>query len=153
MVTGARPRIVFCPPDESRPNGIVLDVANLLKNAPVVQHAREEPPLPEVAGNALLAVEVLGISHVEGIEGVGKPSLSLRDTNIVDMVPHQAVGPNLNEIAVGAFPQPGEVALKIAVLFKYRLPVVPALSDLVRVSYDGGAGETRHWDKLPPMGA
>ena len=88
MVTGARPRIVLGLLDESRSDGIVLNVTNLLKNASVVQHAREEPPLPEVAGNALLAVEILGISHVKGVEGVGKPSLSLRDTNEVDMVWH-----------------------------------------------------------------
>ena len=145
MVPGARPGIVLGPLDKSRPDGIILNKADLLKNASVVQHARKEPPPPEVAGNAFLVVEVLGISHVEGVEGEGEPSLSFRDANKVDMVPHQAVGPDIDRVAGGAFVQPSKVAPEIGILFEDGLSVVPPLGDLVRVTDDGGAGETGHW--------
>jgi len=153
MVTGTRPRIVLGSLDESRPDGIVLDETDLLENASVVQHAREEPPLPEVTGQALFSVEVLGISHVDIVESKGERSIISRDADEVDVIPHQTVSPNLNRIAIEAFSKPHKVVLEIGVCLKDALLVVPPLGDLVGVPDDGGAGETGHSDKLPPMDA
>jgi hypothetical protein len=153
MVTGARPGILLGTLNISLPDGIVLDMANLLENAPIVQHAREEPPLPEVAGHMLFGVKILRIAHVQGVEATGERSFGFGDTDEVDVILHQAIGPDLDGIAVGAFPQQGKVAPEIGLLLKDPLTVVPLLGNLVRVADDGGTGETGHLDKLPPMDA
>lgn len=140
VVTGARPRIVLSPFDEAGTDRIVFDEADLLEDAPVIQYARQEPPLPEVAGHPLLAVEVLGVFHVERVERPGERASDHRDADVMDVVPHQAVGPDLDGVAVGAFLEPGEVAPEIGLLFEDGLVVVATLGDLVRVPDDSGTG-------------
>jgi hypothetical protein len=140
MMAGARPRIIFGSVHESRSNGIVFYVADLLENASVIQHAREEPPLPEVAGHPLLAVKVLRISHVEGVKTAGERPLGFGDTDKVDVIGHQAEGPDLKEKTGDVFSKPRKVATEIGIFLEDGLLVVPPLGDLMGVTDDGGAG-------------
>jgi hypothetical protein len=70
----------------------------------------------------------------------------------MDVVWHEAVGPDFDVIAIGALPEPSEILPKIGVLLENGLLVVPPLSDLMRVRDEGGTGEPSHiLSRLPPM--
>jgi hypothetical protein len=140
VVPGARPRIILGPIDKAGTDGIILEEANLLENASVVQNAGKESPPPEMAGQPFFTMEILGVSHVKGVECPGKRIFGLRNADKMDVVRHQAVGPDLDVIAVGALAKPGQIPPEIGLLLEHFLLIVPPLGDLVRVTDDGGAG-------------
>jgi len=90
---------------------------------------------------------------MEGVKGKCKPSLGLRDTNEVDVVWHQTVGPDGYSVTQGVFMKPIEVAMVIGFDLKDGLVVVPPLDYMVRIANNGRAGETGHMDRLPPVDA
>jgi hypothetical protein len=139
VVTGARPDVVLSAIDKARTDGIVLEEANLLENAPVVQNAGKEPPPPEMAGQPFLAVKILRVSHVERVECPGKGIFGLRDADKMDVVRHEAIGPDFDVISIGALLEPTQIPPEIRFLLKHLLLIVPPLGDLMRVPDDGGA--------------
>ena len=87
-----------------------------------------------------LAIEILGVAHVEGVESAGQGALGLGDAYEVDVVGHQAVGPNVHRVARGVFMEPVEVAAVIGLGLEDGLVVVPPLDDVMGVTDDSGAG-------------
>ena len=137
MVARARPGILLGELDEASTDGVVLDETDLFEDARVVQDAGEKPPPPEVAGHVLFAVEVLGVLHVERVEGPGEGAVGLGDAYVVDVGRHQAVGPDIDAVACRAFGEPLEVELEIRILLEDPLLVVPPLGDLVGIAGNG----------------
>jgi hypothetical protein len=90
-------------------------------------------------------MEILGISHVDGVEAARKRSVGFRNANEVDVVWHQAIGPDLNAITASTFPQQGKIASEIDLFPENLLPIVPPLGHLVRVIGDRGTRETCHF--------
>lgn len=112
---------------------------------------------------------------MEGVEGPGEGVVGPRDADVMDVVCHQAVGPDVEGVAPRVKPEPVEIAAEVGVLFEDNLLVIAALGDLVRIPEDDGAGESGHVanqtsddmrrkrghvpkgtcpkDRLPPMGA
>jgi len=88
----------------------------------------------------MLSVEILGVAHVESVESAGQGILDLGDADEVDMVGHQAVGPDVDRVARGVFLKPIEVAAIIGLGLEDELVIVPPLDDVVGVTDDGGAG-------------
>ena len=153
VASGARPGIVLGPLDEPCPHRVRLNKADFFEDARIVEDAGQEPPPPELAARVLFLMKVLGISHVEGVERPGEPAARPRDAYVVDVGGHQAVGPDIDAVALFAFTEPVEVAVVVRVLLEDRLLAVPSLADRMRVAEQDGAGETGHVDKLPPMDA
>jgi hypothetical protein len=91
-----------------------------------------------------LAVEILGIAHVQGIKGPRQGILGPRDTDEMDMVGHQAIGPNIDSVTTRVLMEPFQVSYIIGWRFEYELFGMPALDEMMRVSGDGGSGETGH---------
>lgn len=81
--------------DDPCPDGIVFDMANRLQGMSRIKNARVKPAPPEMANDVSLFVEILGISHVERIEGFRHGILSQGEADEMDMVVHQAIGPDL----------------------------------------------------------
>lgn len=144
MSSCARPRVLLGPLDQAGPDRIVLDEPDLFEAARVVQQARLEAALPKVACQALLLVEILGISHMEGIEALGESPGEPRHADKVDVVRHQAISPDVNLITIGILLCQGEIILVIGRLFEDALSVVPSLGHLVGITDDGRAGKPGH---------
>lgn len=68
----------------------------------------------------------------------------MRDANDVDMVRHQAVGPDIQAVTECILPQPIEVAHIIRLIIKDGLAVAALLDDMVREAADGGTGQASH---------
>ena len=62
----------------------------------------------------------------------------------VDMIGHQAIGPNRDARLARLFGQEIAVDLVIAILEEDRFTPIPPLSDMVREAGDDRAGEARH---------
>lgn len=144
VASGARPGIVLGPFDQPGPHRVRLDKADLFEDARVVEGAGQEPPPPELAARALFLMKVLGVLHVEGIERPGEPVGRPRDAYVVAVIRHQAISPDIEAVALGAFPEPAEVAAVVRVILEDRLLVVPPLGDRMGVAEHDGAGETGH---------
>jgi len=95
----------------------------------VVEDARIEPALPEVAVAALLVIEILRVAHVEGVQGLGQGIGVPGDADVVDVVAHQTLGPDGESELGHAFAEHIEVAAVVGVLLEDRLAVVAALEN------------------------
>ena len=109
-----------------------------------------------MAAERSFAIEILGIAHVEGVEGAGQGILGPGDADEMDVVGHKAVGPDVYSVSRLVFPQPIDIAAIIGLGLEDGLVVVPPLDDVVGVTDDGGAGETGHrvgYRRWAPRGA
>jgi hypothetical protein len=55
----------------------------------------------------------------------------------MNMVPHQAIGPDLYRISAGTVAEPAEVTPEVVLFLKNGLPIVPPLGHLMRESDEG----------------
>jgi len=140
VASGARPGIVLGPLDQPGLNGIVLEEANFFEDARVVKRAGHEAGTPELAAQALFLVKELGVLHMKGVERPGETIARPGDAYIVDVIRHQAIRPDVEAVALGAFPEPAEVAAVVRVFLEDDLFAVPPLADRMRVAEQDGAG-------------
>ena len=75
-------------------NGIELDVAEADIEAPLVERDRAEAALPEGAAPALALVDLQGVAAVRLAERGGEAAGARRNEQQVDVVRHQAPGPD-----------------------------------------------------------
>ena len=87
-----------------------------------------------------LSIEILGVAHVERVEGAGQGPLDPGDANDMDMVGHQAVGPNINAVANGILVEPVEISSVVGIGLEDRPIVISTLNDMVRESGNGDSG-------------
>ena len=139
VASGARPRIGRGVVNEAPANWICLDEAHRLEGVSVVEDGGIKTALPEVAPDVASGVEVLGVTHVERVEGPGQTGFRMGDTDVVDVIGHQAIGPDLYGEALAVFGEPTEVDLVIASLFEHGVAVVSELEHVVGEAWGDGA--------------
>ena len=139
MAPGARPRISWRVIDKAPADGISFDEAHRFKGMSIVQDGGIEAALPEVALDVALGVEVLGVAHMKRVEGAGQAGFCMGDTDVVDVVRHQAIGPDIDGEALAVFGEPSEVDLVIAGLFEHGVAVVSELKHVVGEARGDGA--------------
>jgi len=71
----------------------------------------------------------------------------------MDMVRHQAIGPDIDGIPIRALLQEGEIVAIVVIRSKDILLIVAPLDDMMGVAGDNTAGQAGHGDRLPPVGA
>ena len=90
--------------------------------------------------NLLLPVKILGIAHMEGVEGAGQSPLGLGDADDVDMIGHKAVGPDIHGEPLRVFAEPIEISTVVGIVLEDRPIVISTLNDMVRESGNGDSG-------------
>ncbi len=110
----------------------------------LIESAGVESILPQVPASAEQAIDVLGIqeirlSYCPG-EGVGRPG----DGHNVDVVRHQAIAKNRQEVGFTADLEKSKILQAVIVSEEDILTVVSALSDVVRLVLDHDSGSSRH---------
>lgn len=91
-----------------------------------------------MADEASFAIEILGVPHMERVEAAGERAVGPGDTNIMNMIWHQAIGPELDAESCCAFMHEFQVAAEIGIVLKNNLSVVPPLGHLMGIPDDGG---------------
>jgi hypothetical protein len=77
MASSARQGIVLGRLDQPGPHRVRLNKADLFEEARGVKGAGPGSSLPKLAARAIFLMKVLGILHVEGVEGPGQGPLDL----------------------------------------------------------------------------
>lgn len=131
MAPGARPGIGGGIIDQAPSDWIRFDEAHRLEDMSVVEDGGIKTALPEVALAVALGIEVLCVAHVERVEGPGQAGFRMGDTDVVDVVRHQAIGPDIDGEAFAIFGEPTEVNLVIAGLFEHVMAVVAKLEHVM----------------------
>ena len=93
----------------------------------IVHRDRSEPPLPHVTRAPRAGVDIAGIAPVEVAEGAPQPVLVGGHDDGMDMIGHQAIGPDLGMRPLRRLREEIEVERIIRVLEEGRLAAVAAL--------------------------
>jgi hypothetical protein len=116
----------------------------------LIQSAGKETSLPKMADGAPLVVEVPGIFHMDGVQSSGERIRLLGNAYHVDMVRHEAVCPDVQIALGGILGEKIQVLSEISRFCEDRLPVIPPLCDVVRVSDGYGTGYSWHGENYKP---
>jgi len=87
--------------------------------------------LPQMPGCLIPHIEILGISHVKGVEGLRQRVRFHRHTDEMNMVSHQTIGPYLQGIFRAIRLKPLQVLMIILIPLKDLLPVIASLRDMM----------------------
>jgi hypothetical protein len=95
-------------------------------------------------GDVGFPVEILCIEHVDGAEDAGHGVLRGRHAHDVDVVGHEAIGPDVEAVAARVPFQEFQVMLIIRRPGKNGLPIISPLGDVMRVTYRYSTRYPRH---------
>jgi hypothetical protein len=101
-----------------------------------------------VSAAALAAIDRDGIAGVGRRQGRAEPVLACRDEDEMDMVWHQAPGPDRSAALPAEAPQEGEVEGVVVFAEEDALAAIAALGDVVGQSRQDLAGGSRHSGRL-----
>ncbi len=144
MGPGARPAPAFRPAAQPRSHGIELDVAEADVQTPFVERDRAEAALPEGAAPALALVDLKGVATVRLAERGGEAVRARGHEEQMDVVRHQAPGPDGCPCFRAAVAEQGYVAGIVVIRVECRLPPGAAGGDVMRDPRQDQSGGTRH---------
>jgi len=145
MGPGAGPPVFLHKLCQARLKRIALDVAcHCPKILLVFDDAREKAILPDAAGLLQFTVEVLGVHLVGKADAARQGGLRPGYGEQVDMVVHQAPGPDLNVMLLSVACQQFQIYLPIFIIEENRGAVVAALGDVMRISGGDDTGDSWH---------
>jgi hypothetical protein len=140
MIFRTAPTVILWGLNDSGPYGIHLHISDCRIKVPLIQDTGKKPALPEVTVRILLAVEILGILHVHRIESPGQRFLMAGNTNKMDMIRHEAIGPYFEAIFGSKSGEQLNISGIIAFFGEYGLPVISPLRDVVGITNRNGSG-------------
>jgi len=151
MSACAAPRVVFSAGREAGPNRIELDISSGRERVRVVHHVGSEASLPEVTTPTLASVDLGRIAPVRFADGLAQTIWRSGNRYEMDVVRHEAVGPDLDPMPVAPFAHEGEVQEVVVSAEERLLPAVTPLRDVVRQERDDRAGHAGHGDRVPTI--
>ena len=128
------PGIILRSRDNAAPHRVQLHIPGRRIEVPLIEGAGKKAPLPQVARRIPLAVEILGIEHVHGIECSGQRLLAAGNADNMDMVRHEAPGPYIEAVFGRKNGEGLQIPRIIAIFGEDGLPVIPPLRDVVGVT-------------------
>src|SRR5712691_10655810 len=151
MSERAAPRIIFGAGDEASANRVELDIPCSGERVPVVHDVRSEASLPEVTAPALAPVDLRRVAPVCFTDGPAQAIARSRNRDDVDVVRHEAVGPDLDPVAAAPLRREGHVEEVIVRVEERPLSTVTALRDVVWQGGDDSAGHASRATVLPTI--
>jgi hypothetical protein len=97
-------------------------------------------------------IVVLRVEHMDCSEDARHSIIRTRNAYNMDMVRHEAIGPDIEVMFPGVLIKQFEVARVIFCFGEHGLPVISPLGDMVRIAYGYGTGYSRHASTLRWMG-
>jgi len=129
---------------ELRTDRIHLDVSSTCQRIGFIKGTRRETALPKVAAPLLTKVDHPGISAVRLANRPPQSNGSFRDSHKMNVIRHQAVGPNLNTALRAVFGHQLKIGPIIVIFEEGALTTVPTLSHVVRNTGNDRPGESGH---------
>lgn len=148
MAAGAGPAPVLGAGGQPGSDGVELDITETDVEVRLVERHRTEAALPEGAAPALALIDLPGVAAMRWAERGGETVGTARDEEKVDVVRHQAPGPDRGPGPRAAVPQKGDIAGVIGVGVEGRLAPRAALGDVVRDTWQDQTDGARHRAKL-----
>ena len=141
---GAGPGPVFGPLGETGAEGVGFEVAGGGEKVRLVHDAGGEPALPEEAAPVFAEVDGAAVSAVEFAEASAEGIEVAGHGDEVDVVGHQAIGPDLDAPRGQIFRGEIEVELVNVIGEEGLHPPVPALGDVMRNPRRDHSGDPGH---------
>ena len=107
------PRVFLSASHHPRANRVALHIVNCRPKMFIVENTGEEPPLPEMTAEAMLQIEAKRVGGVCISQRAAQRIRFFWDQNKMNMVAHQAVGPDFGSIFGGVFSEKGKVVLAV----------------------------------------
>ncbi len=105
MGGSTRPDIIFSPAGQLGSHGIAFHITDGVPEMSVAQDAGIEAILPEMSGDLVFSVEVVGVEAVKVVQAAGESLYCGGDGQVVDVIGHQAVGVEADSVAAGILQQ------------------------------------------------
>lgn len=145
---GAAPGIVLGTSDQAGPNGIPFDVARGRKEIVIIENERGETPLPQVPAPLLAEVDASRVASMGLANGPAQSILRGRNGDEVDVIGHEAVGPDLNPAFAAPLGHQLQIGDVVLLAEKRLLPTVPPLRDVMRITRYNHSCNPRHDDSI-----
>jgi len=110
----------------------------------LVHHYCAEPTLPQMPGPAMPRVDETGVAPMRVGKRATQTVLVRRHNDDVNMVGHQAIGPDLGCGPTSGIAEQIEIKSVIAVLEEGLLPAIAALGHVLGIAGQDEARETSH---------
>ena len=104
-----------------------------------------------MAAAAVHAVDVLGVEIMSSADGFGECGAIARDRDDVDVIVHQAIGQHVQAEPLRLLFEPVEINLAVIVDEENVLPIVAALSNVVRHVFKNYSRQSWHNRKYSKM--
>jgi hypothetical protein len=85
---------------------------------------------------------------MDGSEDARRGVIRTGNADNMDVVRHEAIGPDLEVVLPGVLIKQFQVVRVIFRFGEHGLPVIPPLGDMVRITYGYGTGYSRHESTL-----
>ena len=144
MRFGAGPRKFLGAANDLRAHGIAFDVSHGGPKMRFVERAGEKSALPEMPGFSAAFVDGGGKSRVRVAKATSQRIGMARHDDPMNVVGHQAVGPNINPMFFAVALKKSEIQSSRVVIVKDAKPTIAVLSDMMRNAGHDDTGETSH---------
>ena len=124
MTLRARPRVIPRGGDQAGAYGVQFHIPHRRIQVTFIQGAGIIPPLPEMPDRLGFTVEILRVQHMDRSEDRRQRVIGMGNANDVDMVRHEAVGPDIKLVPPGVLAEQFQVAGVIIGLTEDRLAVI-----------------------------
>jgi hypothetical protein len=118
---------------------VELDITSGSEQVSLIEHERGEPALPEVPPPALAEVDRARVAPVRLADGLPQLSFGMRSRDQVDMIQHQAIGPDLDPLRTAKRGRTFEVRGIVLLAEKRLLATIAALNDVVGNAWNNSA--------------
>ena len=139
MHLGTRPSPLAARGHQSGPHRVSLHVEQRVPGVLVVQRNGVEARLPEVPHASQSEVQATCVVAVNALHGARQTVLIMRDSDKMDMIVHQAVSFESDPVMRQELRQQVQVEAPVFVAKEDRLPVIPALRNVMRGSWNNTA--------------
>ena len=148
MRPGAAPGVVLGVLHQPRRHRVHLDIAGCGEKMGQVHGEGGKTFLPEVAAPVFTKVDAAGVAAVGLADGPRQGVFAGGDGDQVDVVRHQAPGPDLDPALVAPFGHQGEIGPVVVVAEEGLLATITPLGDVMGDAGGYDAGDSGHWRKI-----
>ena len=113
-------------------------------NVAALDRAGIEPRLPHVAATPAPGIPIARVCRIRASQDAGQGVRALRHRQQVDVIGHQAIGPNSEAELAAVLAEHVQVDGAVLIGEKGGLPAIPPGGDVVRKAGHDDAGETGH---------
>ncbi len=123
---------------------IQFDVAECQPEAILIQGARKEAVLPQMASEVPLDMLPPGVVVVQSADSAGKGISSFRNDDLMGVIGHERVSSACYLILEEVLSLEYEIEFPLGIRLEDRPAMIAPLGDVVRAAWNDNSGKSRH---------